>query len=69
MAKDPRGSANPTAIEHERYGEGWDEDEEDGGGNEGPSFESSMRAKYPVQQNRELKPHWSSTFNDRRKGR
>lgn len=45
----------------------WPQD--DGGGNEGPSFESSMRAKFPVQPSPAAMPHWSSTFNDRRKGR
>lgn len=43
-----------------------DEPEDDGGGNEGPSFESSMRSKYPVQQSPAAMPHWASTFHDRR---
>jgi hypothetical protein len=44
-------------------------EESDGGDNEGPSFESSMRSKYPVQSSRPAMPHWSDTFNDRRSGR
>jgi hypothetical protein len=45
-----------------------DSEEDDGGAEEGPSFESSMRAKYPVLEPKSANmPHWTSTFNDRRK--
>jgi hypothetical protein len=60
MSFDDQDAAEALREHHRQggtrhYQPEWDDEpEDDGGGNEGPSFESSMRAKFPVQ------------FNDRR---